>query len=197
MIRDVDSVVLGTMLQDDPDAGPLQRPASPAPDGVTLVDTPAASTFTRADYLDTYVATWEDGAVVWTDTQALADAIVAAVDKCYPDIDAVYAAAIGNRAVEYTDAETDARAFVAGGAPTENVTSFAKSNPTGTVQTNEWASALILARADAFKSAQIAMRSQRFDSQAAMRACTTPAELAHVVYLWDQFIAGLRAQLHL
>ena len=41
------------------------------------------------------------------------------------------------------------------------------------------------------------MRAKRFNFQSAMRNSTTPGELAHVVYLWDQFIAGLRAQLGL
>lgn len=138
---------------------------------------------------------WRNDALVWVEEQRLPDAIADAVARCYADIDAIYAAAIGNRQAEYTDAEADARAFVAGGVATENIAGFARANPTGTEQSNLWAAEQIIARADAFRAAQVAMRSQRFDTQAAMRACATPAALAQVVYLWNAFILGLRAQL--
>lgn len=139
---------------------------------------------------------WRGDALVWIEEQPLPAAIAAAVAKCYIDIDAIYDAAIGKRQAEYTDAEADARAFVAdGAAATENIKGFARANPTGAAQSNLWAAEQIIARADAFRAAQVAMRTQRFDSQATMRACSTPADLAHVIYLWDQFIAGLRAQL--
>ena len=194
MVRDSDQVIVGVMWHDDPDEGPVTVQAG-APEGVTLVA--GGADFSRDNYLDTFVAKLLEGVVVWVDTQVLADAIDAAVAKCYPDIDAVYADAIGNRAVEYTDAETDARAFIAGGAVTENVSSFAVSNPTGQPQTNQWAAEQIIARADAFKTAQVAMRTQRFDTQSAIRACASLATLAQVVYLWDQFITNLRTQLGL
>lgn len=138
---------------------------------------------------------WDGAGAVWVEEGKMQLLIDAAVARCYTDIDAVYAAAIGNRQAEYTDAEADARAFVAGAEATENVAGFARANPTGIEQSNLWSAEQIIARADAFRAAQVAMRTQRFDSQAAMRACLTPAALAHVVYLWDEFITTLRQQL--
>lgn len=124
----------------------------------------------------------------------------AAIAKCYPDIDAIYADAVGNRTEEYKDAESDARAFKAAGytgTVTDYVHDFALHNPTGTEQTDQWAADQIIARADAFASAKLSMRSQRFASQAAMRAATTNAELDSAVNAWNSFIATTRQNLGL
>jgi hypothetical protein len=126
--------------------------------------------------------------------------IEAAVRRCYPDVDAVTRDAVGERTEEYRDAEAAARAFVAAGYEGEvdgDVSSYAQHNPTGAAQTNAWAADGIIARADAFKVAKKTMRSQRFASQAAMRAAATPAQLASAIANWDAFIADTRATLGL
>lgn len=126
--------------------------------------------------------------------------INAAVAKCYPDIDAIYTDAVGNRTEEYRDAESDARSFKAGGyvgVASDYVHDFALKNPTGAVQTDQWAADQIIARADAFASAKLSMRSQRFASQAAMRAAATDAELDAAVSDWNSFIATTRQNLGL
>jgi hypothetical protein len=124
----------------------------------------------------------------------------AAIGRTYADVDAVYDAAIGRRATEYQDAEVAARAFAdAGyaGDASEYVSDYALHNPTGEEQTNQWAAEQIIARADAFRAAQKAMRTQRFASQAALRTAATPEQLAAAQAAWDGFIAATRADLRL
>lgn len=65
MVRDSDEVIQGTMLRDDPDAGPLQRPPSPVPDGVHLVEW--AGEFDRGAHPETAIAICVDGVPVWED----------------------------------------------------------------------------------------------------------------------------------
>jgi hypothetical protein len=123
-----------------------------------------------------------------------------AVGRTYADVDAVYDAAVGRRATEYQAAEDAARAFAAAGHQgdaSEYVADFAAHNPTGQAQTSQWAADQIIARADAFRAAQKAMRGQRFASQDAMRAAATPAELEAAQDAWTDFIAGVRAGLGL
>jgi hypothetical protein len=124
----------------------------------------------------------------------------AAITKTYADVDGVYKAAIGRRATEYQDAEDAARAFAAAGYMgdvSEYVSDYAAHNVTGEAQTDQWAADQIIARADAFRAAQAAMRTKRFEWQAAMRAASTPDELAAAVAAWNGFIAALRGQLGL
>lgn len=136
------------------------------------------------------------GALEWD--CPLIDRTNAAIAKTYIDVDAVYEAAIGRRATEYADAESEARAYAAAGytgVAGEYVAGFARRNPTGIVQTSQWAAQQIMGRADAFNNAALSMRTTRFDRQADMRAATTAAELATAVTAWNNFIATTRAQL--
>jgi hypothetical protein len=122
----------------------------------------------------------------------------AAIAKCYTDVDSIYVDAVGNRTEEYKDAEVEARAFAAAGytgTASDYVHGYTLHNPTGEVQTDQWAANQIIQRADAFANAKLAMRNQRFASQSAMRAATTPAELTSAVDVWSNFISNLRTQL--
>jgi hypothetical protein len=124
----------------------------------------------------------------------------AAIAKTYPDVDAVYDAAVGSRTEEYKDAEADARAFAAAGytgGVSEYVSDYALHNPTLLVQTNQWAADQIIARADAFAAAKLLMRSTRFARQADMRAATTQAGLNAAVAAWGSFISSTRSALGL
>lgn len=181
---------------DDPDDGPPQLPNC---EGTCQY---IGTTFTWDAPSATHKPTWPSDAtaIVWVETAALSDLIAAAVAKCYPDIDAVYADAVGNRTEEYKDAESDARAFKAAGYTgivSDYVHDFALHNPTGTAQTDQWAADQIIARADAFNSAKLSMRSQRFASQAAMRAAATADDLNTAVSAWNNFIATTRQNLSL
>ncbi|NML62274.1 hypothetical protein HHL21_14550 [Massilia sp. RP-1-19] len=130
--------------------------------------------------------------------EALEELKAHAIAQTYADVDSVYDAAIGRRATEYADAESAARQYVAGGyvgTASSYVADFAMDNPTGLQQTDAWAADNIIARADAFRSAQLSMRSTRFVRQKGMRGAASKAELAVVVEQWNGFIASLRAQL--
>lgn len=124
----------------------------------------------------------------------------AAIAQTYADVDAIIAAAVGNRVEEYRDAESAARAYVAAGYSGDvdrSVSTYAQYNPTGQVQTNQWAADQIIARADVFRSAQLDMRDQRFISQAGMRTATTQTELQAAIDTWGKFITDTRANLEL
>lgn len=121
-----------------------------------------------------------------------------AIAKTYTDVDAVHNAAVGSRATEYTEAETAAREYITSGAvgpASSYVADFALYNPTGLPQTDRWAAESIISRADAFRNAQLSMRSTRFIVQKQMRDAATKEDLDAAVAQWDQFIANLRAQL--
>lgn len=64
MVRQSDGVVAGTVLQDDPDTGPI-KPQQPAQDGFNLVA--YAGEFSR-EGKDGCVATWDGTAVSWSIT---------------------------------------------------------------------------------------------------------------------------------
>lgn len=123
------------------------------------------------------------------------EAVAVAIAKTYVDVDALYAAAVGNRAEEYRQAEAAALAYQAAGysgAVSEYVSSWAASNPP---MTNAQSADIIIARATALRSAMAAARTQRFASQAAMRAAATRAELDTAVATWNAFVAATRTAL--
>ncbi|MDY0965432.1 hypothetical protein [Massilia sp. CFBP9026] len=121
-----------------------------------------------------------------------------AIAQTYSDVDAVTFAAVGNRAEEYKDAEAAARAFAAAGYVGDvdvGVASYAQFNPTGQEQNLQWAADQIIQRADVFAQAKLAMRTERFAHQAAMRSAANADELGAAVSAWDAFIAATRTSL--
>lgn len=197
MVRDIDQIITGVLWFDDPDSGPV-KPQASAPEGVTLVA--GGGDFDRVQYLDTFVAKWNGEEVVWEDAVPLESRVESAFKVTYADIDKIYADCVGNRTEEYKDSENDARAFAAAGYEgpvTINVSSFAKRNPTGQIQSNEWAAKQIIAQADAYATAKVAMREQRFDTQADLREASTLADLDQIMHHWDEFIQGMRKSLKL
>lgn len=144
---------------------------------------------------------WREGDLVWELAASLAQLQASAIARTYVDVDAVYAAAVGNRTVEYTKAEAAARAYLTAEVKPSPASSFvtghALNNPTGQVQSEAWAAQQIVEKADAFSWAVGHMRDVRFARQADMRAATTPEELAAAVASWANFITWLRATLDL
>lgn len=147
-----------------------------------------------------YESPFVGGAIAADNSQALDDLKANAIAKTYRDVKKAHRDAAGDLTTEYLDAEKVARSFAAGGyagEAEEEVHSYALDNPTGQVQTDQWAAEQIIARADAFRVAQKAMRTARFKRQSEMRTAETANDLNAVVAAWDGFIAGLRAQLGL
>lgn len=120
--------------------------------------------------------------------------ITKSVAKTYADVDAVYAAAVGNRSPEYEQAEQAALAFKAAGyigTASPYVADYALASGI----TDQESADIIIARATGLRAAAQLMRSTRFSAQAAMRAATTQADLDAAVAAWTAFIAQVRISL--
>lgn len=137
-----------------------------------------------------------NGELRWVETSTLEQLCTDAVAKTYPDVDAIYEAAVGSRTVEYQKAEAAARAYQAAEVKPSPasiyITSHALNNPTGQVQSEAWAAQQIIEKADAFAWAVAQMRDVRAASQGRMRAATTPGELEAVEKDWHGFILWVR-----
>lgn len=146
---------------------------------------------------------WPIGLTQITQTQAdairsptLAQLQSSAISKTYSDVDAVYFAAVGNREEEYKDAEVVARAFKAAGH-IGTVSLYISHWAAVKGFTNQQATDAIIAKADSLAAAKLALRNTRFDSQAAMTAATTQAQLDAAVASWNAFIASTKTSLGL
>lgn len=194
-IDDEDFVVVQIGL---PDPEGFFGPPDPEPAGPYRYEQIPEKVFGSLRPTPTSLLMWVDGAAAWVECGVLSDLQAKAIAKTYIDVDSVYDAAVGRRTTEYARAEEAARAFQSPdftGPVSGYISGHAASNPTGQVQTNEWAAQQIVERADAFKWAELQMRNVRFARQADMRAATTPAELSAAVASWENFIAWLRSLL--
>jgi len=122
--------------------------------------------------------------------------IASALAATYADVDAIYAAAIGNRKPEYDEAEQAALAYQAAGYTGPASTYVADYAATAGI-TDQQSADLIIARANGLRAAVLAMRTTRFTAQSAMRAATTQAELDAAVAAWRTFITQVRTSLGL
>lgn len=124
----------------------------------------------------------------------LEESIAALVKQIDTDADAIYTAALGNRATEYAEAESQAQAFkdaaYAGDAPT-----YVQAWATATGNTAQWSADDILATAAAWRTAQTAIRAQRLAAKEAARRAVDAAALAAVAAQWSAFVTAIRAQL--
>jgi adenylosuccinate lyase len=127
---------------------------------------------------------------------ALTSLVTGAIATTYTDVDAIYAAAIGNRKTEYEEAEQAALAFQAAGY-TGTASPYVADYAVTADITDQQSADLIIARANGLRAAVLAMRSTRFTAQSAMRAATTPAELDAAVAAWRAFITQVRTSLGL
>jgi hypothetical protein len=70
MVRQSDGVIIGSMLADSPDDGPIIPPQFFPEDGADLVHW--APGFSRVGYSDNYIARLIDGVIEWSDSEDLA-----------------------------------------------------------------------------------------------------------------------------
>lgn len=146
--------------------------------------------------------TYADG--VWTRTAegvaaqsaALSRARAAVVKQIDEDTDALYAAVIGNRAAEYTVAETEATAY-AGAGYTGTVPASVASWATAKGWTAQQAADDINATAAAWRTAQAAIRAARLLRKEQARTAASLADLSNVRAQWVGFVAAIRGQLGL
>jgi hypothetical protein len=115
MVREADDVVLGCMLQDDPDVGPLRKPPQPAPEGVRLV--PFAGEFSRDGRPETAIARHIDEAIVWEEGAQLGPLLLEALDAIDTLAEDARASALikKTKSLEYTQAEAQAKEWQAAG----------------------------------------------------------------------------------
>lgn len=114
------------------------------------------------------------------------------IKKIDADVDAIYEAAIGNRATEYSEAEAQATAFKAvgyTGAVPAYVASWL-SNNTKAFTTATQAADDIIAQANAWRSAAAAIRSNRL---LAKKNLTN--DVATAMASWDGFVVAIRSSM--
>ncbi|CAB4163229.1 hypothetical protein UFOVP814_12 [uncultured Caudovirales phage] len=106
-------------------------------------------------------------------------------------VDAIMRDCIGERATEYQRAETQARAYKAAGytgtAPT-TVRVWAETK----AWTNRQAADDIIAQADAWVTAQDAIRENRLKTKEALRVAANDAQLAAAQTAWGGFVSYIR-----
>lgn len=124
----------------------------------------------------------------------LLEASAALIKQIDADTDAIYSAVIGQRGLEYAEAEASATAFKAAGyegdAP-ESVQCWADVKG----ESAQWAADDILATAATWRSAQSAIRATRLAQKESARSAASLIALAQVRATWSEFIAMIRAQM--
>ena len=137
-----------------------------------------------------------NGYPVLTDppTFPLTDEIAALIRQIDADADAIYNAALGNRATEYAEAESQAQGFkdagYAGAAP-----AYVQAWADATGNTAQWAADSILATATAWLSAQTTIRANRLAHKEAARRAADFDALDLVKAGWTTAVQAIRAQL--
>lgn len=106
------------------------------------------------------------------------------------DVDAIYAAAIGNRGPEYEAAETEALAYQAAGFAGPVPPSVASWVAASGMEP-EAAALDIVAQGTAWRQAAQAMRAQRLQAKAGVRS----GAIAPTLAAWAGFVAQIRAAL--
>jgi hypothetical protein len=112
--------------------------------------------------------------------------------KVDADVDLIYAAAIGNRATEYSEAELQANAFKAAlytGAVPSFVASWLTNNTKGLTTAQE-ATDDIIAQANAWRGAASAIRANRLTAKK-----NITNDVSTAMQQWGGFVTAIRASL--
>lgn len=171
-------------------AASLQNVATRASLGIVEVPDPV-----RPDDTRYWVTENEDGSYTSTLKEtALADEIAALIRQIDADADAIYTAALGNRATEYAEAEAQAQSY-AEAAYTGAVPAYVQAWADATGNTAQWAADSILATATAWRTAQTAIRTKRLAHKEAARRAADFDALDLVKSSWTAAVHAIRAQL--
>lgn len=114
------------------------------------------------------------------------------IKKVDADVDAIYAAAIGNRATEYSEAELQANTFKTAdylGTVPSYVASWLVSNTKGLTTAQEAADDII-AQANAWRAAASAIRANRLTAKK-----NIVEEVPTAMQQWNGFVSAIRASL--
>tara|TARA_R110000737_G_scaffold353327_1_gene404203 strand:- start:3967 stop:4689 length:723 start_codon:yes stop_codon:yes gene_type:complete len=117
------------------------------------------------------------------------------INKFESDTDNLIKQVVGNRAQEYALAEEEAISFKAAGYPSNDVPSSISSDAIANGRTNQNACDLILQMANNWRTAQMALRSNRLLSKAQAKAAIDVPSLNIIKQTWDTFIASLKVQI--
>lgn len=124
---------------------------------------------------------------------ALKSNAVVAIDR---EVDAIYAAALGNRGQEYTDAESQARSFAATGfvepAP-HPVDAWAKAKGWDSKRAAED----IIDAAEQLRAAMHSIRAARLLQKELIKSASELAQVRQSMSVWAQFASSIRQQLGL
>lgn len=110
------------------------------------------------------------------------------------DADSIYVAALGNRATEYAQAESDATAYRADGY-SGDVPGYVQAWATATFKSAQWAADDILSTAQGWRNTQAAIRLNRLTCKEIARNATTLTELHSVEAQWAGFLSAIKTQL--
>lgn len=129
----------------------------------------------------------------------LADSKSAAIARIDADVDAITSQVIGNRGVEYVEAEGQALAYQQAGytgtVPPMVQAWVAAKAIEGVTWTAQQAADDILATAAAWRGAVSLIRANRLNAKAYVRVAADDAALAAALANWAGFVAAVRQQL--
>lgn len=149
----------------------------------------------RPDDRRYWVTEGDNGAYTATlKENALTNEIAALIRQIDADADAIYTAALGQRATEYAQAEAEAQAFkdaVYSGAVPVYVQAWAGA----TGNTAQWAADDILSTATAWRTAQASIRANRLARKTEAREAADFDALTEIKAAWETFLVAIRAQL--
>jgi hypothetical protein len=196
MVREADNMILGTLLQDDQDAGPIM-PQHPPEDGVALVWLDVE--FTRAGRSDTEVAYLIDGEIAWVETKPLDTSIADAINAIDGAADALRLRVIARQTntEEYKRSEAQARSFKAAGYPADDVPSCVASWAKAKYRqgwTAQQAADDIIATADRWYGVLDAIRELRLCAKEDVRHAATHDEVRARTDQFDADLQSLMAQ---
>lgn len=129
-----------------------------------------------------------------TDSAVLAAKKAELILKIDADADALIAQVIGQRGLEYLEAEKQAAAYITANY-TGAVPAFVQSWATAKNQTATWAADDIAATAAAWRNAQASMRANRLQHKEAARNAADAAALDAVSASWEAFLVAIKTQL--
>jgi hypothetical protein len=132
-----------------------------------------------------------------TPPTTLADYMVAAIKRIDRDVDAIYAGVIGNRASEYTLAESEAGAYKSAGYPASPVPESVQAWADAKAKTPAWAADDIIATATQWRTAQGILRSNRLSAKESVRMATDKAGIDTAMAAWAAFVDATKTGLNI
>jgi hypothetical protein len=113
------------------------------------------------------------------------------------DVDAIYAAVIGNRAPEYMQAEADALDYKAAGYLASPVPPYVQDWADAKSATPTWAADNIIATATQWRAAQGSLRSNRLSAKESIRMATDKSGIDAALVNWEAVVGTIKENLNI